>query len=509
MRARVGFLIDLISVTVSVLLALILRDNLTLSVDRLRETLPYLTASLLAAAVILPAMGLTRSIWRFTALSDYMRAFTAAVAIVLAALGLTFAFNRLDNVARALPVLQGVITAAMLVGTRALFRVHYLNRIYRKEPIAPLTSVSDLPQRNALIVGLSRLTETYLQSLRELAHNKVKVVGILGRSERHIGRLAASHRILGTPDQIKEVLATLEVHGVCVEMVIITVPASQLSQQARAALLEVERQGSIDVMFLTERLGFEPDPYGVDNAAAAEQAQPSIRFDVPPELLKKLSERRYWPTKRVIDVAASSLLLMLTLPLMLVLALAVGAIIGAPVTFWQQRPGLGGRPFRLYKFRTMAPAHDAHGRALSDEQRTSRFGNLLRRTRLDELPQLISILRGEMSFVGPRPLLPRDQSEGHKARLLVRPGLTGWAQVVGGRNIGADDKAALDLWYVQNASLALDFKIIVKTAQMIIAGERVDDPSVAIAWKDLDDAGVLRWTVEDSNLAHRRSAAVG
>ncbi|NJL08643.1 MAG: sugar transferase, partial [Methylacidiphilales bacterium] len=118
----------------------------------------------------------------------------------------------------------------------------------------------------------------------------------------------------------------------------------------------------------------------------------------------------------------------------------------------------------------------------------SAFGHLLRRTRLDELPQLFSILLGHMSFVGPRPLLPVDQPAGHSARLLVRPGLTGWAQIKGGRIISAEDKAALDVWYVRNASLALDLRILLGTIPMVLFGERVAEDAIAQAWRELQEA---------------------
>jgi lipopolysaccharide/colanic/teichoic acid biosynthesis glycosyltransferase len=136
----------------------------------------------------------------------------------------------------------------------------------------------------------------------------------------------------------------------------------------------------------------------------------------------------------------------------------------------------------------MGAAHDASGRRRSDAERVSALGHLLRRTRLDELPQLFSILLGHMSFVGPRPLLPVDQPAGHSARLLVRPGLTGWAQIKGGRIISAEDKAALDVWYVRNASLALDLRILLGTIPMVLFGERVAEDAIAQAWRELKEA---------------------
>jgi lipopolysaccharide/colanic/teichoic acid biosynthesis glycosyltransferase len=171
-------------------------------------------------------------------------------------------------------------------------------------------------------------------------------------------------------------------------------------------------------------------------------------------------------------------------------AALVAIDVGLPVAFWQQRPGLGGRPFRLYKLRTMAAPHDALGRRVPDGERISGVGRLLRRMRLDELPQLLSILMGDMSFVGPRPLLPVDQPAEYSARLLVRPGLTGWAQVRGGREISAADKAALDVWYVQKASLVLDIKIVLATVPMLFFGERANPAAIRRAWRDLCEAGI-------------------
>jgi lipopolysaccharide/colanic/teichoic acid biosynthesis glycosyltransferase len=220
--------------------------------------------------------------------------------------------------------------------------------------------------------------------------------------------------------------------------------------------------------------------------------QHTLSFEISPSVLQKISERRFWAIKRAIDFFCAAVLLLLLSPLMLIAACLVAASLGVPILFWQQRPGLGGRPFRLYKFRTMRGAHDSDGRRLSESERVSRIGNALRRLRFDELPQLYNILRGEMSFVGPRPLLPRDQSAAARARLLVRPGLTGWAQVVGGRNITPVEKAALDVWYVYHASLALDIEIVLRTVPLVLAGEHVYFALIERAWRDLRERGVLK-----------------
>jgi lipopolysaccharide/colanic/teichoic acid biosynthesis glycosyltransferase len=206
--------------------------------------------------------------------------------------------------------------------------------------------------------------------------------------------------------------------------------------------------------------------------------------------LSLLAGRRYFVTKRVLDVGASFVLLALGLPIIFLVGLLVAFDVGAPIVFCQRRPGLRGRPFKLYKFRTMVRAYDADGNRIPDEQRSSWIGRCLRRTRLDELPQLYNVLIGDMSFVGPRPLLPVDQRPEYKARLLVRPGITGWAQVEGGRIIEPADKAAMDVWYVQNASFALDLRVILLTIPMMFHGDRVNARAIEQAWRDLRPTGI-------------------
>ena len=156
-------------------------------------------------------------------------------------------------------------------------------------------------------------------------------------------------------------------------------------------------------------------------------------------------------------------LLLLLSPLLLVIAILVRLRLGGPVLFFQKRPGLNGRPFLLVKFRTMSQQCDEHGVRLSDSQRLGEFGQWLRRSSLDELPELFNILLGDMAFVGPRPLLMDYlplYNQVQARRHLVKPGLTGWAQVHGRNALSWDEKFRLDVWYVDHRSLALDLRII-------------------------------------------------
>lgn len=175
--------------------------------------------------------------------------------------------------------------------------------------------------------------------------------------------------------------------------------------------------------------------------------------------------------KRIIDIFGASFGLLLLSPVLAIVAYKIRHEMGAPVIFRQTRPGHNGKPFRMIKFRTMRDAVDADGRPLPDEERLTKLGQFLRASSLDELPELWNVLKGEMSLVGPRPLLMEylplyspEQARRHE----VRPGITGWAQVNGRNAISWDEKFALDVWYVDNQSFWLDLKIIWLTIRKVI-----------------------------------------
>lgn len=198
--------------------------------------------------------------------------------------------------------------------------------------------------------------------------------------------------------------------------------------------------------------------------------------------------------KRLIDICGTVLGLLIGGPLLLVVALLILWRMGRPVLFRQQRPGYRGQPFIMYKFRTMLDTRDEHGNLLPDEQRLTRIGAFLRRTSLDELPELFNVLKGEMSLVGPRPLLMQylerytlEQARRHE----VKPGITGWAQVNGRNALTWEEKFALDVWYVDNWSLWLDIKIILLTVWKVLRREGISAAGHATMpeFKGHSDAG--------------------
>ncbi|MEO5838822.1 MAG: sugar transferase [Acidimicrobiales bacterium] len=194
---------------------------------------------------------------------------------------------------------------------------------------------------------------------------------------------------------------------------------------------------------------------------------------------RPIARRRRTPrqlVKRAFDIAISATALVAVAPVLAAVAVAVFIRHGRPVLFVQERPGLDGVPFRLYKFRTMRDAFDADGRPLPDQQRLTRLGRVLRATSLDELPEMVNVLRGDMSIVGPRPLLPdylTHYTPRQARRHEVRPGITGLSQVNGRNDVTWEERLTTDVWYVDNWSLGLDFRIMMRTVPRVFAGSGV------------------------------------
>ena len=201
----------------------------------------------------------------------------------------------------------------------------------------------------------------------------------------------------------------------------------------------------------------------------------------------------YQRSKRIFDIFATIIFLLLFSPVIILLCFLVRIYIGSPIVFSQLRPGLHEKPFKILKFRTMSNARDAQGNLLSDAQRLTKFGKLLRSLSLDELPELLNVLKGEMSLVGPRPLLmeyiPHYTAQ-QRVRHHVKPGITGLAQVSGRNLLSWEKKFEIDVWYVTHASMWLDIKIIFQTFFKIIKREGISASGQATMTRfDLDAGG--------------------
>jgi len=185
--------------------------------------------------------------------------------------------------------------------------------------------------------------------------------------------------------------------------------------------------------------------------------------------------------KRALDLILTIPAIIVAIPIILLISLVLLLVQGRPVFFTQMRAGRNGNDFLLYKFRSMTDERDASGELLPDPERTTLFGRFLRRTRMDELLQLFHVVKGDMSLVGPRPVLPetvRSFGALGKRQGSVRPGLTGWAQVNGNATLENPDKMALDVWYVDNQSMLLDLEIMLRTFGVILHGDRLNQRNI-------------------------------
>jgi hypothetical protein len=404
-RRYVVLLVDLVWVGLAPAAALLLRDNFEISIDRFHEVAPYSAISVVVAAVLFPITGINRSIWQYTSLSEALRIAGSAALSIGLALCAVFALNRLEGVARSLPIIEWFLLVAAMTGMRVAMRL-------LRTPAPPVTDGTspiaggDQDTEHALVVGLIPITEFYLRCLAEFTQRRIRVAGILAEGPELRGLSVQAHTVLGSPEDLPRILAQLEVHGVTIDRIVITQPFDQLSPRGREALLVVEQSQDVTLDFFMERLGLKAlkssraSSRGGGEMLAAKTQHASF---APAAAIEWGGLRRYDQVKRFVDVVGALVLSLALAPIIALVGLLVALDVGFPLVFWQLRPGRYGRSFKLYKFRTMSPAHDAQGNRIPDEERSTMIGHCLRRLRLDELPQLYNILTGEMSFVGPRP----------------------------------------------------------------------------------------------------------
>lgn len=465
--------------------AIFLRTDLDIQWPDLAASTPYLCVTALAATVIVGLSGLDLGFWRFASLVDIVKVIGVALFTTICTVAIVFAYNRLEGVARAIPVMQPVLITMVLLGPRLVARAHFTLR--KRNPHPATGPVMTQPAESVIIVGLNSMTEVFLRALLEAGDERISIAGIVCIRPRHVGRFLRQYRVLGTQDEIARVVADLAVHGVEIRRIVLTVPLGALTQDARDALGRLEAEQGIRIDFLAARLvGTPPERLPPPPPASAGRRDgPAGSFRpfavLGPTDLEGIARDPYWRRKRVVDIVVTACAALILVPLGLLVLILVTIDLGWPPIFWQNRLGLGGASFRLYKFRTMAPAYDHRGLRIPEDERLSGIGRFLRRSRLDELPQLWNVLIGDMALIGPRPLLAIDQPGEGRDRLVVRPGLTGWAQVMGGRTVGPAEKVALDLWWIRRASFSVDLHILAETVRMVVAGESVNGKALAEA----------------------------
>jgi lipopolysaccharide/colanic/teichoic acid biosynthesis glycosyltransferase len=456
---------------VSPLLALYIRDADIFLRDDLATigwySLVCAGFSLIAFLIFRIGDGLTR----YFSVHDALDVLKAVVFAELMTSVVLFSLAHLEGIPRSAPIIHALVLAAGLIAVRTFVRVFQNDR----------TRASQNPafSEHIVMIGSNRLTSLYIKMVEALAGGTRRVVAVLDDRPQMVGRAIEGVRILGEPQDLEAVLEEFAVHGICIDRVIVGGEPDLLSDSAQFEVQRVCKRRKIDLNYVPRLIGLswlQAAAIGVEH-----ESMDSAAFVVP----------AYFRVKRFIDFSAALTLLILLLPLFAGVGLLVLLDVGSPVFFWQQRLGEGRRSFLVYKFRTLRSPFDWRGHPVPENKRMSWIGQLLRETSLDELPQLLNVLVGHMSLIGPRPLLPEDQPSNPTVRLMVRPGVTGWAQVNGAKLLTAEEKDPLDEWYIRNASLWLDLRILFRTFEFVLKGPRRPEGIVANSnearreWKEL------------------------
>jgi lipopolysaccharide/colanic/teichoic acid biosynthesis glycosyltransferase len=366
-----------------------------------------------------------------------------------------FSLTRLDGIPRSTPLIHALILSAGLIIARAFVRmVHSETEV--SAPTAQGTT------EHIIMIGSNKLSSLYIDFLRAYAPDHYRVVAILDDGDDMVGRSVSGVRVLGPSNQLLPVIEEFKEHGITVNRIIVGGDQDLLAQETMEKLDDICDEYNIRLDFIPQLIGLSALQQPIVESRATPKGATAVNISLP----------RYFLVKRFIDFCLSFLLIIILLPVFLLVAIVVLLDVGSPVFYWQRRIGMNAQVFQMHKFRTLKPAFDWRGRPIGMTDRISGVGALVRRFRLDELPQLLNVLVGDMSLVGPRPLLPHDQPPDPTLRLMARPGITGWAQVNGGTLLTVEEKNARDEWYIRNASLGLDLKILLKTVPFLLAGER-------------------------------------
>ncbi len=428
----------------------------------------YCGASLLASLLVFQWFQTGSPIVRFYSVRDALELLKACALVAALSAVVLFLISRLEDAPRAVPILHFLLLGAGLLAIRTAIALGQARRD-RPAPQANKTV------HHVLIIHASRLAWFFCKMVEELAPGDFQIVAILDERAAMRQRSLHGYPVIGAPAELDKVVADYAMHGVRVDQVVVAARPADLSGASWDEICQTCR---------TRRIALEVLPERLLAAAPAEQAAAPFAVTADPlaeHEMRALIDRPLWKIKRVIDFTIALGVLIFTLPLTAIVCALALIDVGIPVVFWQQRVGRNGTPLYLYKFRTLHAPFDPRTKQRRDAQAPSPIGGFLRRSRLDELPQIWNVLSGDMSLVGPRPLLAADQPPDTTLRLSVRPGLTGWAQICGGKLISAEEKNALDEWYIRHASLRLDATIVLRTTRMLLTSDRRAEKAIALA----------------------------
>jgi lipopolysaccharide/colanic/teichoic acid biosynthesis glycosyltransferase len=443
----------------------------------------YCATSLFFSLVAFSAFGVHDGLPRYFSVHDAIAVVKAVLVGELLTCVVLFTLTHLDGIPRSTPAIHALTLCAGLVTVRALGRITAKNR----RPADPRSHPSG---QHIIMIGLSDLSSLYMKCLEALAPHHHRVIAVLDERPGSIGRTINGVRVMGSSAQLEPLIEEFAVHGVRTDRVVVGGGADILTDDALKEVQHVCARRDVDLEFVPHLLGLDEGTAAVESApCVAPAGSRGDRASSP-------TVARYFRFRRFADFIIALVLITALLPMWALVASLAFLDVGFPLLFWQQRVGLNGCTFLTYKIRTLRPPFDWRGERVLEERRLSLIGQFLRRTRLDELPQLLNVLVGDMSLIGPRPLLPRDQPRAPTVRLSVRPGITGWAQVNGGRLVSPEEKGELDEWYIRNAGLWLDMRIVAMTLLILIRGDHRTEKALAQAGAtpsgQIDQVGTAR-----------------
>jgi lipopolysaccharide/colanic/teichoic acid biosynthesis glycosyltransferase len=453
---------DVAWAAVSPVLAYMIRNG---GIDRADAIVIYCVVAFIAALLTFQLFRISQPMSRFFSVRDAVEVAKSCLVSVAVAGAFLFTFTRMDETPRSVPLIHFLVLAGGLIAGRSISRSRHRWREAPK-PESMAESVE-----NIVIVGMSRLASFYSKLVEEFADGESRIIALLDERPRFQQRSLNGYLVAGSPLHASKIFDEYATHGVEIHKIAIAVPPESLSGAA---------WGEINRIANTRRLALEILPERLLPTRATKKLVHAHSRDVRQDI-SSTSGRYVWKLKRVVDIFLAAVTLLAMSPLTMLIALLVLADVGYPIVFWQQRVGRLRKPLHIYKFRTMRASFDRTGHPVPESERLSSVGRLLRATRLDEIPQLWNILIGEMSVVGPRPLLPIDQPKAYSTRLYVRPGLTGLAQISGGKLVSIEEKDALDEHYVRQCSILLDLNILARTLLMMLRGDRRNEGIIAVA----------------------------
>ena len=411
---------DLIVVTASFPISISLRENFSPSPHQIPTTIYGSVLLLLIALLVFRATGIQQSMWRYSTTRDFVNVAKALSIVTAIFVPAMFLIDRLDGIPRSVPIIFWIVAFAGLCSTRLIY-IWTINKLDDRSG-----SIVHRRRCRVLIIADIQPSSSIIQTLNTWGSQKTQIVGVVsGKAER--GRTLLGVTVLGNAKHLAQILVSLDVAGCYPDAIVL----GQVNEHTRTWLSE-----QLDETALGNKVFCST---AINQLLKFVEQHPSL----DQHFQTASRHGTYFAIKRLIDIITAFAGLVMLAPLLAVIAGLTCLFHGTPVIFTQIRAGQHLQEFRLVKFRTMKAPFDSKGRVLDDAERVTWLGSFLRATRLDELPQFWNVLCGDMSLIGPRPLLRRDmpvEREILQERYSVRPGITGWAQVNGGNKLENKNK---------------------------------------------------------------------